>query len=294
MRMLHAGIGLLTAALLTIPAVHAQEKQKKKKDTANSRVATDQDYVQLGKMKDVTGLLTTFDDKLLTIRVEYQTYELKNPKDKGKKNNPNSKAAREAERELREQQRFLREYQDILRIRNAGERQRRLLQLQARMQRDQMGDLWRLMQQQDQFNQGKLGNPGANSPYKVVTASVEFELPVLDDLKVARAEMGIEYDDKGKVIEYKPEELKKLRHPTLPGYKAKVEDVMPGMTVKLYLAKSRKAEKAKAKPKEGEDDAIELPTDSRPQVRAILILSEPDISFQPKQPKKENKKKKKN
>src|SRR5262249_10568647 len=119
-------------------------------------------------------------------------------------------------------------------------------QQQQRMQQ------WTLRVQAFQARAAQLGL-SPQSLFKTVTHAKEIEFDVLAEVKVARAKLEVEYDDKGNVKEYTPEELKKKRDAELPGYTAKVEDLQFGQTVKLYLTKPKTTPKKATSKKDDKD-----------------------------------------
>jgi hypothetical protein len=282
MRKLCPCLGLLAGLLLLAPAVPGQDQQpKKKKDDSHSRTATPEDYAALGHMKEVVGRLLSLDatadakqglGQLLTLKVDYPTLE------------PKSAQALQKymQNRLRQEQQAQREYQNILRIRNPARQQQRLEQLLARLEQ-----------------QANTARDPRQSPLKTVTNSVTFELPVRADVKIARAYVAVEYDDKGEVKQYTAEELKKKRDPHMPGYTAQLDDLQPGQMVKVYLSRPKSADKKNPKAKDqgkpeagakekaggagdqGPAAAEPPPEESRPEVRMVLILSEPDPSALP-------------
>jgi hypothetical protein len=285
MRKLFACMALLLTVCLLLPSeAEGQKKPGKKGKKPSSEPATAQDYAALAQYKELVGVLMNIEPttKTMSIKVEHQHLEPNTPK--GGKNNTTAKANLQMQRQLQQQQQFAREYQQILRIRNPLQQQQRMQQLMARMQLQQ-------------FKGMNLKNLPQNNPFKVVTSFKEYELEPVGDVKVARSQMGVVYDDKGNVKQYTPEELKKLRDPVMPGYKAKFEEVEPGMTVKFYLTaiKSSGQKKPATTGKDAGDEGGKVlgaaAEENRPQVRMILIQSEVDPSVLPKQPGQKKKKK---
>jgi hypothetical protein len=295
MRRLLVCFGLLAVLPVLWPSEAAGQKQKK--NTPKLEDATDEDYAQIRKLKEISGTLTAFDPeaKTLTLRYEYQTYEPIPLK-------PNAKAGQQYNNLLRQQQRLMNEYQQILQAKNPA-------QQQQRMQRF-MTDYQRFQTQAAQM--------GIQAQYKTVAHAKEFDFDVSPEVKVARAKPPMEYDDKGNVKEYTKEELKKMRHPDMPGYTAKTDDLEAGQRVKLYLGKpkakksSPKTEKEADEPKPKVDDPMKQAEEPAkkpgedakssskskgdekkgPQlafVRQILIQADADPDFQKTRPKKKKK-----
>jgi hypothetical protein len=284
-------LGVVMLGLLGVVLPAAQGQQAKPQQKRNSRQATEADYRALAQQSEVVGRLLSVDadtnsqglTQQLTLSVDYIFWELKPGA---------SLQAPQAQRQMQHllrnhnQQQLQREYEHILRIRNPVQQQQRLAQLFARLQ----------MQQ-------PVGGPmpnfnPRNSPFRPVTQTVTFELPVQSKVRVARAKPPLEYDDKGRIIELKPEELRKRKDPEMPGYKASWADLLPGDIIKVYLARPQK--KKDTDKKDGDKDAtankkaVELPelkaedkkgqtatSDYRPEVRLILILDDSAASAPP-------------
>jgi hypothetical protein len=103
--------------------------------------------------------------------------------------------------------------------------------------------------------------------YKDVTKNVEIQAD--DNMKVRTLLLPVEYDEKGRPRKLTEKEKKALKGPdaTQPGYMADFDSLKPGQEVKVFLAKSKNAHKAKGK------DAAD--SKEKPKATMILILSEP-------------------
>jgi len=301
------GAGALLALTLAVADVgHAQNKAaQKKKDAVKQEDPTPQDYASLSQAKEVVGKLTFVDmgTNTLTLRIEFQQYVPNNTP----QNTKNLTAQQQSI--LRSQQQLMRDYQSILTSRNVFQQQQRMQKWQNDWQQLQM----------------KLVKAGMNTnQYKTVTTAKEFEFDVASDLRVARANLPPEYDDKGNIVTYTKEELKKKQDSVLPGYTAKVDDLTPGQTVKLYLGSRKTTAKktdgnlktdpkdlkvdpvdnkldkkgddpeatkpAKATPFGGKTTPLDAQAPPRPFVRSVLIQTEADLSTLPKTPEKKKKK----
>jgi len=223
-----------TALLVLVPlAIGADNKNAKEVD----KPTTQQDYNQLQQAGQISGKLTRFDAKTrtFTLEIEYEYLEANN---KGG-NNTN------VQRQLQQQQQILREQQRILQSRNPVDRQRRMQQLIARIQRDQL----------------QAAGKNQNGAFKVVTAHKDFELQAAADAKVRTLLLPEAFDEKGSLKKYTPQELKELKgaDANLPGYKSSMDDLEVGQTVKIYLAKGKPV----SKDKEVEAD--------KPQVSLLVI-----------------------
>jgi hypothetical protein len=243
MRSILLGVGLLLGLLLLAGDVNGQRKKGgKRKDQTRERVATDEDYVALGYYKEVFGkLLELQENKSMKLKVEYQLLEPKDPSEMPKVKGKGQKQIQQQ----RLQQQLLREYQKILNAKNPYDQLVRLQQFQNRVMALQAADA------QKQF---QAALDPRNNPFKPVKYSVEFELPIVPDVRVARATLPVEYDDKGNVVEYTKDELKKRKDPKMPGFTAKFEDLQVGQIIKVYLRKPKKT-KATDKDKDKDKDA---------------------------------------
>jgi hypothetical protein len=245
MRSFLTALGLFLGLFVLSSVAPAQdEKPARKKDDARTRTATDQDYIALRFMKEVAGKLEDLtENKQLTLRVEYPTVVLKDPSEmKAPKG-----AGKQAQQQFKLQQQLIKEYNQIVKAKNPNQQFLRMQKFIARLQALQVADAQR------QLNEAL--DP-RNNPFKVVMTAVTLELPIADDVKVARVTLPIEYDDKGNVIEYKPEDLKKKKDPNMPGFTTSFEDVKVGQIVNVYLRRQKPADKNKDK-EEGKDAAGE-------------------------------------
>jgi hypothetical protein len=273
-------------------------------------VATEQDYVALGKAREAAGkLLELGEDKLLKVKVEYPTLELKDASEMKSVQAANKKQAKQQQKL---QNQLIKEYNQILKAKTPEQQLQRLQQFQLRVQALQAADA------QQQLNAAL--DP-RNNPFKTVTSSVEFQLRVADDVRVARLTLPIEYDDKGNVVEYTPEQLKKKRDPKMAGYTAKFEDLQAGQLVRFSVRRVKPADKSKDKEKDeakedakekikdevkdeakdkGKDDPGKAKEDVKekaapappehPQIQMILIVTDADPAAAPKEKRSKNKK----
>jgi hypothetical protein len=273
-RTLGCGLMLGTLLFLAPTEVHAQKK-KKKNDAVP--MATAQDYAQLIQLKDVTGKLVfaELSAQNVTLRLDYPHME----------QNPNYRPNNAANSALhRDMQRVMNDQAGLARIANPVHRQQKMRQLAIDMQR---------LQTQLVRN----GSNPNNLPYKVVTESKDFELPVDDKVVVRRQNLPYQYDDKGNVVQFSKEEIEKLRgkDKSKPGYEAKFEDLAQGMLVKLYLkAPPPKSTTTAAKDKDAKDPKdgeLKEPEEIRkPRVTMILILQDSPEALNNQQDQKKKKK----
>jgi len=293
-KMLCCAVALAALNLVLLSDVsHGQNKQPAKKTAApQQKDATPQDYAQLMQQKEINGYIVYVDAGAgtMTIRMNFQQLV---PNTKSNPNNKNLNAQQQAL--MRSQQQIMRDYQQIMSSRNPAQQQQRMQKLMMDYQ-----------QLQTRMAQAGL-NPN-NNQFQTVTVSKEFEIELapMADLRVARVKLEDTYDDKGNIATFTEAELKKMRDPTMPGYKAKVEDLTAGQKVTLYASVKPKANKTDPKnnkvetkkldegdePKTGATDktkTTDTPPPPRPFVRMILIVAEPDPSTLPKATKKKKK-----
>src|SRR5262245_44406474 len=257
------GFGLILTALVCLGASEARAQRKKGKEAAQ---ATAQDYAQLNVVKDVTGKLAAAGstDQTVTLRLDFQQAH-PNP-------DFNPTAANMAV--YNQIRRVLADQASVARIQNPIRRQQLMQQL--------ANDLQRLQSQLTGVGKG-----ATNLPYKMTTESKDFELPVDEKVVVRRQNLPYAYDDKGNAIQYSKEEIEKLRGKdrSKPGYEAKLEDLSPGQTVKLFLKADPKAGASSKDSKDPDADLIR-----KPKVTMIVIIQESSeaLGNQQDQKKKKN------
>jgi hypothetical protein len=275
---------LLSLALLPQAALG----QGKKGKGANLQPTTAADYDALSGMTQVFGKVVSIDPNtgVILIRAEYQVPDPNAkpkqpnikvqplPRPKVNNNNNNNRNNRIGNNKNKNNKNRVQPNQQA--IRAMQQYQQRMMQLQQQ----QMQQFQKMMQQMAKNQQG------AN--VKLVTMAKEFELYLVKDVPVARVTVPGEYDAKGNFKEPTPEELKKLKHPKLPGYTCPLEEVLPGQSVNLYLGKADPKQKAvqgdllKNNPLGGQGG----PPANAPAVTGILIVTDVDLSSLPKQPRK--------
>ena len=228
----------LVLALVLAAAAQAQDKNAGKTD-----MASDQDYAALGQLKEVTGKVVKVDatDKSFTVQLDMAKV---NPK-------AANNLARTENRVTQDQARLLQEQQDILRTANPIQRAQKMQKLAAEMQRLQAQET-------------RQANTATTTEHK------DFELESTTDAKVRRQDPPVQYDDKGKVKKYTPEELKELKgpDPKQPGYAADWSDLKEGQMIKVTLVLPKKdANKDK-------DNKDKDKTDTRPRASQVMIVKE--------------------
>lgn len=294
--------GLVVLTFLTGGVGHGQDKPGKKKPAQTQEEPTAQDYAQFNQAKEAVGTITYVDvgAHTMTVRIEF-TKMVPNT------TAPTKNATAQQTAMLKAQQQVMRDYQSILTSRNPQQQQQRMQKL--------MIDYQNL--------QNKLAQSGyTNNQYKTVTTTKEMDVVLSDELRVARTKLETNYDDKGNLVIPSEEEKKKMQDATMPGYKAKVDDLQVGQGVKLYLGtppKKKKASPTETDPKdnkvdpkdnkeekkagdEGEEKTTKKPAvetfgktgttaseQPRPFVRLVLIQTEPEPAAKtPEKKKKKN------
>jgi hypothetical protein len=121
------------------------------------------------------------------------------------------------------------------------ERQRQIMtnpnpaQAQQQMQ-DFLRDAERLMQSQKDL-------------FRVKSVEKDVELDLAEDVKVRARQPAQQFDEKGNIKRYTPQELKELRGDgKLPGYAAELSDLQPGQTVLVKVVRRKPADAPAGKP----------------------------------------------
>lgn len=264
-------VGLLCAGLLGDVGPCAAQKKEKGKMAKSGVKADADDYAKIVNVKELTGTVVGADEKGVTFRTEMQHLEP----------NPNYKpgaypkgGGTDLQRRYNE---ILRDQAEIARAKTARERQRRLMELRRDMEALQTAMM------KAAAKAGKdAGKMPANGPFRVVTEKLDFDLAMEEKVVVRWNNPPFEYDDKGNPKVYTKEELQKLKgsDTKLPGYAGKLEDLMFGTSVKVFLTPPPK-DSAK---KEKEKLLDEVEGGPRPSVRMVLILEEAKLPVAP--PKK--------
>jgi hypothetical protein len=239
MRQLFIVALLPVVACLWVPVAGGQVKNNPGKATTLD--TTEQDYIALAQYKGVTGKIIALSPSgtSMTIRVEYQVQELKDPNKQFNTTPPPN-----VTKVTYTPQQLQKELNQIQKIKNPMTQQQRLIQLLNKLQNQQQ------QQQvlQMQWVQKQLQQQANN--YKTVTYAKEFDLTIVPKVHVAKKMLGLEYDDKGKVKEYTEEELKKMKDDLYTDFfKATKDEVTVGLTVYLVLAKPADLKKDKDKDK---------------------------------------------
>jgi len=275
-------IALTVALLAVLPFAPAEGlgQGKKKKGMTEGVKASPQEYAQLQNVKELMGKLGFADDKAVSLRVEY-SHMVPNP---AFKPGGMPKGGKGGGADLnRLYQEIIRDQAEIARAKNPIERQRKMQELQRDMQKLQMA----IAKASGKGGGAPQKGGNMNGPFKLVTENKEFDLDLVDNVIVRWLNPPFEYDDKGEAKKYTKEELAKMKgkDAKLPGYEAKLDSLLPGQTVKVYL----KAPVKGASKKNLLDEAEGNPgAGSRPTVAMIVILEESNLPVAP--PKKKGKK----
>jgi hypothetical protein len=241
---------VLTLLLLPASGVGQEKKGDGGKGKVNREDATPQDYAYLVQAKEAYGKIVAVDVKAgtMTLSIEFQHWE-PNKNNPGKAN-PNQKI-------LQLQQQIQRDYEQVMRAKNPLQKQQALIRLQQDMQKAQM--------------QAGKGAPDFMQMFHVVKTVKEFDLAVMDAVKVARTQPEAKFDtDTGEIIKYTDEQLKKMKSPDVPGgLTANPADLAAGQAVKIWVGTA----KPEPKGKDAGGDA-KAAMQNRPQVRMVLILAD--------------------
>jgi hypothetical protein len=247
---LNAFLLIAAFALLGPAASFGQQKNADpKKDTVTKEETTVQDYANLAQVKEIVGKIADIDLKAgsVTFTVEVPRVEA----------NPDA-----VNQNQKQQQQLMQQYNKIMAIKNASQRQQAMMLFQAQLQQLQAAG-------------------GANVPnmWRVVKTSKDYEVGVLDKVKVARSKVEQKFNDEGEPIKVTAADLKKLKSPDISGaYIASADDLKPGLTVKLYLSPPKKAKKTDSARTDDKGDPTPSNTlAARPQVRMVLIIND-DVS----------------
>jgi hypothetical protein len=303
MRKLLILTGLPLLALVVTPAAWGQGK----KSNTTLLDTTAEDYKALAKMPGVTGKIMSLgpNAKSMTLRLEFQVPDpanagVKQPNPKQPNYNPPKfNPPNNINKTQYSQWQLQKELQQIKNIKNPIQQQQKLMQFMNKLQNQQaqlQAQQMKWAQQQLQQLAKQQGNkPGQNQPnIKMITQAKEFQLPVTSGVHVAKKLLGTEFDAKGNLKEYTPEQLKQMQDPKYTGfYKAKVEEVTAGLTVYVQFGTLDPKEKPKGGPDVNDIIKGGAPTpegnSNAPAVQAILILSEPGIGNLPPLPGKKQK-----
>jgi hypothetical protein len=259
-----AGLFAVLGVLLVLgPAVSTgqQKKDNPKKDDVTKEETTLQDYNNLAQVKEIVGKIAEMDPKAssLTFTIEWSHME------------PNANAAgNQSQKLLQQQQQLMTRYYKIMAMKNSLQQQQQLSQLQAQVQQFQAA-----------------GNANLANMFRVVKSSKDYELGVMENVKVARVKLEQKYTEEGELIKYTKEEIKKMKSADMPGaYTVPFEDLKPGCAVKLYLSPPKKQDAKKSSDSTEEKKTTSGALAARPRVRMVLILDDSSPADAQDPPKK--------
>lgn len=94
------------------------------------------------------------------------------------------------------------------------------------------------------------GKPGGGPGGQAAGPSVDYELTAADAVRVRMKDLPVEFDDKGHLKKFTPDELKKKKGDTadeqkLSGYKSEFNVLKPGDVIQVSLSKLNKDKEAK-------------------------------------------------
>jgi hypothetical protein len=249
MRKVFGCAALLVAALLLDPAASPsqQKNNDRKKDTVIKEETAAQDYTNLAQLKEIFGKIADVDLKAgtMTLTIEWSHWEV-NPNANG------NAAANQNQKLLQQQQQAWREYNAMMLAKNPMQQQQAQARFQARLQQ----------------LQATAGATMANM-FHMVKSSKDFDLPVMDNVKVVRAKLEEKYTDEGEPIKYTSAELKKIKSPDISGaFVASPEDLVPGLIVRLYLSPPKKGDTKKVDKNAKKSDSIAIDSKDSADKRA--------------------------
>lgn len=273
------GFGAMLAVLAAISAPSDVIAQKKKAPAAdNGNGATPADYLQIQNRKELTGTVVASTGRVITIKIDTPHME-PNPKFKAPTaTKPGTKGynpqANQQYRLYQDAQKLQRDLQQAQNARTPQERQRAMQRYYQDMARFQM----QTQQQQAQLMQRMAKDPNyaknnANNtvdPFILVHSYKEYDLEVSDNASVRKMFLPFEYDDMGNIKQYTDKEKAELRgeDKNKPGYKSRVEEIMPGMEARLFLTPPAK----KAKDAKPDDEGVG--NVDRPTVNSIILTKD--------------------
>jgi hypothetical protein len=241
-------IGFIAGSLLLLPALPAQDKQKKddpKEDPKKDTEKPEKPEKPVKKKEEKFEHGPVVKTKIISMRGDSAhefTIEVPMP---------------DPQQMYQLQMWQAQQMQQLMQIRNPQQYAQRMMQIQMQM-----------AQKQAQ------GAGYTNKPIDVRAA---------DNCKVRIMYPPVQYDDEGKLKKYTKKDLAKLKGTSkLPGYDADFDNLKVGQFVEVYLAKQHGSPKDKwsgskaPRKKKGDDDPPPEPMpEMRPEVVLIVIHGEP-------------------
>lgn len=267
-------------SLFAFPHAEAQaQKKPAAAKNASPSPATPQQYALLSRYREMVGTVESIDRDSLVLRVAYDhpvPANTDNAKPNPTKNNrPNinrNNNTNQSRQQLQQQLHKLQQDQAALqRAKTPAQAQQKLAQILRDQQAIQV-QLYRLQVQQTQRQQTQALAKARAKAGNVKTAHdfIDFDLPFLETATVRKLNLGVQYDAKGEVIEM-PMPAKGAGN--LPGFPAKVDDLVRGAKVKVYLAP---AQTAAAPVKKDADGNIipAAPSSNHPRIKMVVVLAD--------------------
>ncbi|HEY7422878.1 MAG TPA: hypothetical protein VH682_01335 [Gemmataceae bacterium] len=110
--------------------------------------------------------------------------------------------------------------------------------------------------------------------YTMQSVQKDYELQATDDVKVRMHNPPAQFDDKGRIKRYTQKELKELRgNDKQPGFPAEFSDLKQDQIVQVTLIRKKGAPRTPVR--KGKDVDPDLLNDFLPQMSTIIILAEP-------------------
>jgi hypothetical protein len=274
--MLHRIVGAVALAMLiAVPLGAADDKKDtKSSDTTKSlKDAPEPEVRSTSKGKwipvgDLVGTLKKADGNSLTLHVQYQEIQ----PDVGAQIR-DAKISASLQRQLAGLQRNLIAAQ---KIRNPAQRAARIQRILASAEA-----------------RSAMAAAGAAAPFKIIYKQKDIDVSLAQEVVVRVKDPPAEFDDKGDLKKYTPEELKKLKGPgNYWGYPSDVDSVTTGQVVRVFVFFQQKPQKSRTTttPSPGASSSKDKNTDPKPDenadeegplVKVIYILNDSNQGKKP-------------
>jgi hypothetical protein len=250
--------------LALAPYADGQKKAAPAKRNIAITDATPQQYALLAQYKEMVGTIRSTTSNSIVLRVEYNPPRSVSAADL-KHNSAQANQIRQQIAKLQHDQIALQS------SRNAAQAQQRLVQLARDQQRLEV-QLYRYQVQQAQHAQQQ-NMKALRAEGNSKTEFIDFDLPLVEKPAIRRLSLGVEYDDKGNVKEPNPAAK---GAGGLPGFPAKLDELVNGVPVKVYLSPPKAGAANKPLKKDENGAVIDALPPNRPQVRMIVVLGDPN------------------
>src|SRR5262249_30403958 len=149
------------------------------------------------------------------------------------------------------------------------------LQQQMSRSKNPLQQLIQIRNHMAQMQKDLLKVPSNQNPFRVASNRKDVDIEMASDVKVRLMQLPANYDENGNLLQSTPQQLKELKgtNSSLPGYEGKTENLSPGQTVKVTLARKKSVPMEKGKEKDKE-----LPVESTLHATMIVIVSESTTS----------------